>query len=386
MSLLITDGMLRMALAAARSVGRRGVFVGVGEKTRFTSSAFSKYCKDRWVYPDPAEHPDLYYDSLLRQIELGKYRVMFPLDEVTLGVAYRKRSELGELLHLPLPPAESFRIAQDKGLSARLALEAGVDAPKTEFPGNLDEVPHLARKLNYPLVIKPRISSGSRGIRIVRDEAELVSTYGEIHRMYPYPVLQEYIPLGTRYGVGILYDGSGKLRAAYAHKEVHHFPYPMGPSSAVESVWMPELIERTKAIMDKLPWYGVAQLDFMTDPRDGIPKFMEINPRFWNSLQLSVQAGVDFPWLLYQLAVGNPIEDVFDYKIGQICRNLLPGELLHFVQNPDRLSMDPPLWAGPSKVKDDILSWSDPMPAFGFALACGANLFNRKLWNKLLKR
>ena len=53
---------------------------------------------------------------------------------------------------------------------------------------------------------------------------------------------------------------------------------------------------------------------------------MEINTRFWGSLQLAIDAGVDFPWLLYQMACGNPLEPVKRYKEGNQLRWLL-GDL-----------------------------------------------------------
>lgn len=386
MSLLVTDGILRMALAATRSVGSRNVFVGVGAKTGFTSAGFSRYCRDRWVYPDPARYPDLFLEALVNRIKKKQYQVLFTMDDAILRIAIEKREILSQFIHLPLPPKESYLIARDKGLTARLALETGIDTPKTELPGSLDDVPKLARKFTYPIVIKPRLSSGSRGIRIVHNEAELIPMYEQIHEIYPLPALQEYIPLGNRYGVGLLYDRSGKLRATFAYEEIHHFPYPIGPSSAVESVWMPELVERSIAVMNQLPWYGVAEVEFMTDPRDGIPKLMEINPRFWGSLQGAIQSGVDFPWLLYQTAIGKQIDDVFTYKIGEKCRNLLPGEILHYLTNPNRRFMDPPLWASSSIVKDDILSWSDPLPTVGFTLSVARHLFDRQLWTQLFKR
>ena len=41
-------------------------------------------------------------------------------------------------------------------------------------------------------------------------------------------------------------------------------------------------------------------IEFRIDSRDGVPKIMEVNPRFWGSLQLSILSGVDFPYLLYK--------------------------------------------------------------------------------------
>jgi len=387
MSLLLTNGMLRMATAAVRSVGSRGVTVGVGDTSSFTPAAFSRYCRDRWVYPDPEREPEAFCGSLLDRIERRGYRVFFPMDIPALEIALDNRAELEALCGLPLPPTGSCRTALDKGLSALTAARAGVEAPATLMPGSPEEVPAMARRLGYPLVIKPRVSSGSRGIRIVHDDSRLMDHYLDIHASYPLPVLQACIPVGERYDVCLLYDRDGRLRASFTQKEIRHFPHPIGPSTMQESVWMPELVERAKAIMAHLPWYGVAELEFMIDPRDGVPKFMEINPRFWNSLQLSVRSGIDFPWLLYRLAIGEPIQDLHTYRIGQRVRTLFPGEVLHFATNPDRWRMDPPLLSGARRGgEDDILSLRDPMAAVGLAAAACRHLFDRRVWSKLLKR
>lgn len=53
---------------------------------------------------------------------------------------------------------------------------------------------------------------------------------------------------------------------------------------------------------------------------------MEVNGRFWGSLQLAVDAGVDFPWLLYRLAVGQPVEVSGTWRVGVRSRWLL-GDL-----------------------------------------------------------
>jgi hypothetical protein len=45
-------------------------------------------------------------------------------------------------------------------------------------------------------------------------------------------------------------------------------------------------------------------LEFKTDRRTGQPYLMEINGRLWGSLQLAVDAGVDFPALLVGCALG----------------------------------------------------------------------------------
>ena len=61
---------------------------------------------------------------------------------------------------------------------------------------------------------------------------------------------------------------------------------------------------------------------------------MEINTRFWGSLQLAIDAGVDFPWLLYQTcnrddsqaSSNHQIPVISNYKIGHRLRWIL-GDL-----------------------------------------------------------
>ena len=56
--------------------------------------------------------------------------------------------------------------------------------------------------------------------------------------------------------------------------------------------------------MRALNWKGIAMVEWKVDPRDGRPKLMEVNPRFWGSLELAVRSGVDFPVLYAQAAAG----------------------------------------------------------------------------------
>ena len=120
------------------------------------------------------------------------------------------------------------------------------------------------------------------------------------------------------------------------------------------------------ALLNALDWFGVAMVEFKLDPRDGIPKLMEVNPRFWGSLALSIEAGVNFPYLLYRMSLGERFKPVHDYEIGKRVRWLLPGDILHFIHNPRRLSILPEFldfWD--PNTAYDIISLKDPLPALG---------------------
>lgn len=388
-SVLLTNGGLRKTLAAARSLGKGGLTVDVCDVTRLHPAGFSKYARESLVHPDPRREPDAFADWLERTLLHRKYDAFFPMDDDVLDAVVERRDRFEPLCAMPLPPSASYRLAGDKGESTRLAAAAGVACPQTIRPASLEEVDAIAaRHSDYPVVVKPRRSSGSRGIRVARSAAELTAAYREAQEAgYPLPLIQAYVAPGDRYDVCLLYDAEGRLAASFVQKELRHFPVERGPSTAQESVRHPELLEASLAIMERLPWRGVVELEFMVDPADDQPKFMEINPRFWNSLQLAISAGVDFPRLLYDSLTGRMPANTHDYVVGKRCRTLLPGDALHFLANPRRSSMDPPIWAGRrAGVEDDIIDWTDPLPTLGFALGAARYALDPAMWRLLFRR
>lgn len=74
-------------------------------------------------------------------------------------------------------------------------------------------------------------------------------------------------------------------------------------------------------------------VEFKRRTTDGTFVLMEINPKFWGSLDLAIYAGVDFPYLLYRMALDGDIEPVTDYRIGARFHWPLPDEALHGLAN-----------------------------------------------------
>ncbi|OPZ70805.1 MAG: carbamoyl phosphate synthase-like protein [Firmicutes bacterium ADurb.Bin456] len=293
------------------------------------------------------------------------------------------------LTRVPLPEGEKLDAIGDKARLLVTAEKKGIPGPKTVVPGNIGEpgLSQLASSLDFPVVIKPRKSSGARGLRYVQEQKDFPGIYLGVHRNYPQPLVQELIPPGTRYDVCLLYNRRSEVRAAFVQKELRHFPLLNGPSTVQESVHRPDLIEMALALMEDAGWYGLAEVEFMEDPRDGVPKLMEVNPRFWASVQAAVFAGIDFPYLLYRLAMEGDIEPHFNYSEGVLCRWLLPGDILHFLFNPARREMDPGFFQPcHSNLKDDIISREDPCAVLGFLLGALRSAADPKMWRKMFFR
>ena len=242
--------------------------------------------------------------------------------------------------------------------------------------------------LPLPAVIKPRISSGSFGIAYVKNREDLLSTYQRIHENYPHPLVQEWIPdgIGT-FGFSALFDEHSKVKAAFIHKKLRMYPVQGGPSTLREGVCHPRIMELGISLLESLKWTGIAMVEFKVDPRDGIPKLMEVNPRFWGSLQLAIVSGVDFPWLMLKMALGETFPPLLDYQVNKRCRWLLFGDILHFLNNPRRFHLRPSFFRFfDSNTFDDILSLEDPLPVLGAAATFFTFLYDPEMKRFLEKR
>lgn len=388
-TVLCTNGMLHQALAVVRSLGARGIRVITSEKTGWHASRFSKYTAKNLINPDPKSSPDLFMDWLVHTIRQERIDVLIPADDDSMGVVAANQDELKSMVRLAIPPWESYRIAADKGLTVQLATERGIPCPRTvqlpEWPLKKEnDLFEAIRGLEFPVVIKPRKSSGSRGIRFVNTMDELMPVLSEINAVYPNSLIQERIPMGEIYDVCLGYNSRNELKASFVQKELRHFPIGRGPSTVQESVHRPDLVLLSEKLLQGIPWCGAADIEYMIDPRDGRPKLMEINPRLWTSLHLSQNCGIDFPWLLYQTAMELDPEPMFEYPAGRRGRSIVPGDLLHFISNPRRFRMDPPLWA--AGIPDALLSRNDPMPAAGFMLSALRYGFSPDAWKFMIRR
>jgi predicted ATP-grasp superfamily ATP-dependent carboligase len=385
MGVFVTDGHWRKTLAVVRSLGRKGIRVTVGESTRIATSFLSKYCSQRVIYPSPISNPDGFLQRLRREVTTG-YRAIFPMEEETLLLIARHRDLFERFVFLPIGQYEKIQFVRDKERLLKFAMGKGIPCPRTSFFKTPDEV--KTSRLELPAVIKPRISSGAFGIRYVTEAKELLSTYLGVHQKYPRPLVQERIPWGgDSLGVSALFDEDSKVKAAFVHRRLREYPISGGPSTLRESVFHPQVLELGLSLLKALDWIGVAMVEFKVDPRDNTPKLMEVNPRFWGSLQLAIFSGVDFPYLIYRMAKGESFEPVLTYEVGRRCRWLLPGDIFHFLKNPNRFHLSPSFFDFfHENTCYDIISRKDPWPVLGRVLTILPFLYDRDMRRFLAPR
>lgn len=328
----MTDAYIRTALAISRSLGRKGVNVGCVCDKRYAHSFFSRYCNYRFLCPDPSKNPSSFVNALLKILRRRKFEVLLPVEQETVLLVSKNKEKLAPYVKVPLVDFDKMIVAANKSLLMRLASKLGIPHPKTYFVNSLDELKEVSKELNYPTVIKPSIRSGAWGVAYANTPADLYAKYRALHRVLgEYPLIQEYVS-GNGYGVEALFNESSQLRAVVVHKRLREYPITGGQSTLRETIWDPEMKNLGVRLLKALKWYGVAMVEFKRDINQGKPVLMEINPRFWGSLSLAMAAGVDFPSLLYEMAVKGDVEEVLNYEIGVKARWFLPGDLISLVE------------------------------------------------------
>jgi len=387
-SVFITDGHWRKTLSATRALGRQGVHVTVGETTRLATAAFSKYCRRTVVYPSPRLQPRRFVAHLHHLLAQHSFEMLLPMEDLTLDLITRYRDQFARWTYLPVVTNTQLRAAQRKDNILKLATTLGIPIPQTWYVDALSQIDDLKNQLPYPVVIKPRVGGGAVGIAYPRNADELVRQYREVHQRFPFPLIQAKVPTaGTGYGASFLMDENSTVKAAFVHKRLREYPVSGGASTLRESVRHDTLRDMGEALLKALNWFGVAMVEFKMDPRDGTPRLMEINPRFWGSLALAIEAGVNFPYLLLKMARGEKFKPVEHYETGKRCRWLLPGDLLHYINNPQRARMQPPFfkfWRADTAY--DILSMRDPMPTLARGLTPLTFLYDPDMQQRLQMR
>jgi predicted ATP-grasp superfamily ATP-dependent carboligase len=320
------------------------------------------------------------------------------MEEETLILLAKYHSEISQYTYLLSPDVKKIEFVRDKKNLMQFAEAHGIPTPKTFYhpPSSTlwsNETNSTGRALPLdsipiPAVIKPRISSGSFGIVYVKKREDLLSSYQEVHQRYPFPIIQEWIPDGGgTFGLAALFDEASNMKAVFIHKKLRMYPVQGGPSTLREGVEHPQIMELGLSLLKSLNWVGIGMVEFKVDPRDGIPKLMELNPRFWGSLQLAIVSGVDFPYLILKMARKESFTPVLRYEVGKRCRWLLFGDILHFLNNPHRFHLHPSFFHffAPN-TSYDIISKDDPLPLLGSAATFFTFLYDPEMKRFLERR
>lgn len=381
--ILITDGNLRPALAATRSLARNWFEVITAHEKFSSLAASSRYCKEHFVYPSPLLLSDEFLKVIEKECINRLIDIILPMTEITTHLILSERTLFESIgCKVPFPDLSCFNMVSDKIRLLKLAKELNIPTPESHFIYRLEDIQNLRKELKFPMVMKPCRSCNRSekgwlyaGVRYAKDFAQLEKAYSQERAFREFPfILQEHIK-GQGCGLFVLYNRGAPI-TYFAHKRLREKPPSGGVSVLCESAPIDSQIRQyAERLFSKIGWHGVAMVEFKRCQRTGIPYLMEVNGRFWGSLQLAIAAGIDFPSLLCRLTAEKEINPPQAYQVGLKNRWLL-GDLDSLYLTLFSNGLSPSKMRGINKLKAiyeffkffqknthfEILSLEDPKP------------------------
>jgi predicted ATP-grasp superfamily ATP-dependent carboligase len=382
--ILITDGDQRSALAAARSLVSAGFDVFVTAPRRWSLAGVSRGAHPLVVTTDAVAEPTAFAAEIAAHArELG-IDLLLPVTDPAVDALLSHRALLPPAATLPFPPVDTYRLASNKVAMLSIAARAGLGVPESLLLRSRDDLGRVAGAVRLPAIVKPhasvvRAADGSLrklGVTFVDDWAQCEAAL-DAYADAAFPVLLQRRVHGPGEGVFVL-RWNGRTVARFAHRRLLEKPPAGGVSVYRESIPVPApLAEAAERMMDALGWQGVAMVECKRDLRTNRHVFMEVNARLWGSLQLAIDAGVDFPALLAQCALGDDPAPRDSYRAGVRSRWWW-GEVDHVYarlrRSNARLHLEGPqpsrlsavlglLRHRPGRDRAEIWRWRDPRPA-----------------------
>jgi predicted ATP-grasp superfamily ATP-dependent carboligase len=294
----------------------------VGEERPHSLAASSRYCAGEITYPSAYRRPDLFGRFLVELVTRERIDVVMPVTDVTTHAAARHRDSLCGASACAIPELEAFELAADKRRLLDAASACGITIPKAIAIDSAASLAQVLPSIGYPVVIKPtrsRIPTSDgwmpTSVHYADNQATLLGLYRKTPYLADYPTLIQQRVVGPGMGVFALCD-RGRPLTMFAHRRLREKPPSGGASVLSESVAVdPALRLQAERLLGQLRWHGVAMLEYKQDQATGQSVLMEVNGRFWGSLQLAIDAGVDFPYLTTQLARHEVIDAPANYAL-----------------------------------------------------------------------
>jgi predicted ATP-grasp superfamily ATP-dependent carboligase len=305
------------SLGIARSLGRRGIPVCFITDNSNPIAKFSRYTSRSLSWAGSQQRGAA--SDLIKLADRHGMRgwVLFPAADPEVQLVAQNHAELSKVFRLVTPPWDVAQWALDKTLTYQRAATLGIDHPKTYQPRDRREVENL--DCRFPLVLKPAVKEGRNVFTLAKawrvdDRAALLSRYDEAVAAvgHDHIVIQELIPGGgsAQFSYAAVWDRGSPIASMVARR-TRQYPTDFGRTSTfVETIHNAQVEEAATKFLNSLHYSGIAEIEFKFDARDGQYKILDVNARTWTWNSLGALAGVDFPYILWRVAMGEKVDRI----------------------------------------------------------------------------
>lgn len=332
--ILVTNGSYKHTLGVVRNLSMAGFEVDVIGSPRCLSY-WSRYVSK--IAFDQNDFREERFDEFLTFLSKAHYDVLLPIGAKSVSLASKHKTQIERFCKVPVPSSHEVDICMDKFSTISIAEKLGILIPRTWNFSSIKEIENHINELIFPIVIKSRneISRAKPVYIYTGEELDIfLKNYRENTLFMEgfFPIIQQYVK-GTGCGFFALYR-HGECKRIFMHQRVREIPPSGGASCCAVSIYEVDLLTQGKRLLDSLNWHGVAMVEFKRQAETGNLYLMEINPKFWGSLDLALACGVDFPVWDVHMAMGRHIPYSEDYEVGLKFHWPLDGDIFHVLQNP----------------------------------------------------
>ncbi len=335
-SLLIPAGDKLKAYACVRSISEKGVRPIVASEYDQMPLFSSRYCSEQVkLSSSPIDLPS-YKDELLSIATREDVASIVPVRECDTYLLAKYADEFEDHVSLVTPDLETLQRVHDRYQLAKEAGRAGVPVAETCLLTDVDEWNRdVVIKSRYNLLTPDYLDSAAsdsitekKRIRFIPSgESPEVPAVRE--EMEHDPIVQQYVPQRKKILHCSIWS-HGEPLATYQHEQLRQNSWVGGGGVYRRSVFSQTVEEVAHDLLSHLDWHGFACIEFLQDEETGEWKFLEVNPRIWQSMPEAVRAGADFPYYYWLRANGEPERIDSDYETGVACHNAY-GELSHLL-------------------------------------------------------
>lgn len=369
---LLIGGADQQVFPMIRSFHNLKCRVSVISNSRLDIGYTSRFVDDKILGVCDEKRPEETLDTIRRTLEKERFTAVIPMNDFVAGILSDNKDEFSKGSYICVNNHEVFAKAIDKLETMRICDECGIPCPKTFLGDKALEFDDTGWQ--YPLVIKPRIGYGARGFNIVENRKQMETLINKVQRDFGDALIQEYIPqTGAQYQVEAFMQ-KGCCKAIVIMDKLRWYPLNGGSSTINVTIRDNEIEKSCIDLLKATGWVGYASLDLIRDPRDGVVKVMEINPRLNGTAKICFAAGVNLAEMFLEEATGKNVTERRDYKTGIFLRYFLK-DILWFIKSPDRLKTKPS-WFSWRNTVDEIVDLRDIVPFISYSIVSLRKLFS----------
>ena len=222
-------------------------------------------------------------------LTIWKINAIVPVKYTTYQFLCKYRKNITESLLPPLPNESLLQIVSNKLSLAEWLSRNSFASPKT-YPVTIENI----HKLEYPLLLKPKMDVSELQINVHEKKADLLKEIESDEFKPEKYILQELI-VGDDIDISILAE-DGEIIAYTIQKGLIRGDFSF--SASIEFINNNRLFKITQEIIKQMNWSGIAHLDFIYNESTDMYYLLDFNARIWSTVLGSVHAGINFPVLL----------------------------------------------------------------------------------------